>query len=77
MSHRSVMLAAMQTIETYDLVSASFEACAAFAAMGDGSPVCAGCGWLEAEHDHDLAEVRSLPTRERRRQPRAPKRLAS
>lgn len=79
------MLSRMQTIEVNDLVSASFEACATFGAGGDGSPVCIACGWLEAEHEPDLAkpdlakpdvaEVHALP---RRKVPRpAPKRLAS
>jgi hypothetical protein len=64
----------MQTIETNDLVSGAFEACAEFSAPGHGSPVCEGCGWLEAEHDPGIAEVRTLPTR---RSTRVPKRLAS
>jgi hypothetical protein len=69
------MLSRMQTIEVNDLVSASFEACATFGAGGDGSPVCIACGWLEAEHEAEVAEVHALP---RRTVPRpAPKRLAS
>ena len=68
------MVGGMQTIDANDLVSGTFEACAEFSDPGDGSPVCAGCGWLEAEHDHGIAEVRSLPTR---RTTRTPKRLAS
>jgi hypothetical protein len=64
----------MQTIDANELVSGAFQACAGFSAPDDGAPVCAGCGWLEAEHDHGIAEVRSLPTR---RAARVPKRLAS
>ncbi len=70
------MLRGMQTMNASDLVNSSFEACAEFAAA-DATPVCAGCGWLEADHtdrhDHD-AEVHALRTR-----PVAarPKRLAS
>jgi len=73
------MLARMDTIEVNELdnalVSVAFEPCVAFGAVGDGSPVCVECGWLDAEHAPELAEVRTLPTR---RMPRlAPKRLAS
>ncbi|MDQ1447722.1 MAG: hypothetical protein QOC79_693 [Actinomycetota bacterium] len=65
------MLSRMETIEMNQLVSAwvsgwvsaAFEACAAFGNAGDGSPVCAACGWLEAEHEPETAEVRALPTR--------------
>ena len=64
----------MQTIEVNELVSGSFQACVEFSGSGDGSPVCAGCGWLEAEHDHGVAEVRTLPAP---RVARPPKRLAS
>jgi hypothetical protein len=64
----------MQTIETNNLVSASFEACAEFRA-GDGSPVCEACGWLEAEHDQPEASVHVLPRR--RRAAGTPRRLAS
>jgi hypothetical protein len=64
----------MQTIDTNDLVSGAFEACAEFSAHEVGAPVCAGCGWLEVEHDHVFAEVRALPTRTTAR---VPKRLAS
>ena len=64
----------MQTIDANELVSGAFQACAEFSAPADGAPVCAGCGWLEAEHDHVIAEVRSLPTR---KAARVPKRLAS
>jgi hypothetical protein len=56
------MLSSMQMIDTNDLVSASFEACAEFGA-GDGSPVCEACGWLEAEHDQPAASVRVLAAR--------------
>jgi hypothetical protein len=79
------MLSRMQTIEVNDLVSASFEACTAFGAGGDGSPVCSACGWLEAEHEPavaepavaepDVAQVHALPRRKAARP--APKRLAS
>ena len=72
------MLTRMQTIDTNDLVSGLFEACSVFEATGDGSPVCAGCGWLVADHSGDhvaaVAEVRALPARPRTRRP---KRLAS
>ena len=76
------MLSGMQTIDANDeadddandLVSASFEACAAFAAGADASPVCAACGWLETEHGREVAEVRALPARAGAS---APKRLAS
>ena len=61
------MLSGMETIEVNEWVSewvsAAFEACAAFGAAGDGSPVCAACGWLEAEHEPEAAEVRTLPGR--------------
>ena len=74
----------MQTIAVNDLVdglvddvvSASFEACVEFAAAGDGSPVCASCGWLAAEHASGDAEVHALPQRGRARVS-TPKRLAS
>ena len=69
------MLSRMQTIEMNDLVSATLEACTAFGAPGDGSPVCEACGWLEGEHDQPVAEVHQLPTRVSRRT--APRRLAS
>ena len=69
------MLSRMETIEMNQLVSAAFEACAAFGSAGDGSPVCAACGWLEAEHEPEAAEVRTLPTRTRPRP--TPTRLAS
>jgi len=69
------MLSRMDTIEMNQLVSATFEACAAFGNAGDGSPVCAACGWLEAEHEPEAAEVRALPTRTLPR--RTPTRLAS
>lgn len=45
------------------LVSAAFEACPAFEAPGDGSPVCSGCGWLDAEHARAVADVRTLARR--------------
>ncbi len=57
------------------LVSTTFEACAEFGAGTDGSPVCAGCGWLEAEHEAPDADVHTLPAR--RPAVRTPKRLAS
>jgi len=66
----------MQTIDANDLVSALFEVCPAYASGPDASPVCAACGWLDAEHEvQGNAEVRALPAR-----PRpgiTPKRLAS
>jgi hypothetical protein len=69
----------METIDTdiqaNELVSTLFEACQAFAAGADHSPVCRTCGWLEAEHEPDVAEVRSLPVGGPERL--APKRLAS
>ncbi len=68
------MVWAMQTIDANELVSGAYEACAEFSVPADGSPVCAGCGWLETEHDHGIAEVTTLPTRHAAR---APKRLAS
>ena len=74
------MLSRMQTIEVNDLVSASFEACTTFGAAGDGSPVCAACGWLDTEHEPvvaepDVAEVHALPRRKVARP--VPRRLAS
>ncbi len=68
------MLTSMQTIDVYELVSASFEACGAFVTPGDGSPVCAGCGWLEPEHRAEPTEVHTLQPRRRTHQP---ERLAS
>jgi len=65
----------MQTIDTNDLVSGSFEACGAYATAPDASPVCAACGWLESEHASEIAEVHALPARTRA--PAVPKRLAS
>jgi hypothetical protein len=56
------MLRRMQTIDRNDLVSAAFEACPEFAGAGDASPVCAGCGWLESEHERD-ADLHTLPAR--------------
>jgi len=55
----------MQTIDVNDLVSTAFEACAEFGGPGDGSPVCAGCGWLDNEHrrEPEIAEVVALPVR--------------
>jgi hypothetical protein len=75
------MLRRMQTTETDDLVPehvivASFVACLDFGTAGDGSPVCAHCGWLDAEHPRPDAEVRSLPRRHPAARPQ-PKRLAS
>jgi hypothetical protein len=74
------MLSRMDTIEmnqpvSATFLSATFEACAAFDDAGDGSPVCAACGWLEGEHEPEAAEVRALPTRTLPR--RTPTRLAS
>jgi hypothetical protein len=69
------MLRDMQTITVNELVSATFEACVEFETVGDGSPVCAGCGWLEAEHEPGVAEVHTLPTRPASRP--GQKRLAS
>jgi hypothetical protein len=63
------MLRRMQTMTpgevVSDLVSASFEACSAFADPVDGSPVCEQCGWLDAEHPtaFEGAEVHVLPRR--------------
>lgn len=59
------MLCRMQTNDVNDpvpndLVRAAFEACATFAAEGDGSPVCAACGWLGADHGPDVAPAREL-----------------
>jgi hypothetical protein len=69
----------MRTTTTHDseptFVSTSFEACAGFAVPGDGSPVCAACGWLADEHEPGIAEVRALPTR--RREVSRSRRLAS
>jgi hypothetical protein len=65
----------MQTTDTYDLVSTSFEACAAFGAGTGGSPVCAECGWLDVEHVSAVAEVHELAARRQIRV--TPKRLAS
>ena len=77
-SHLSVMLRRMETIEGNDLVSAAFEACAAFRPAGSpagATPVCAACGWLDHEHEHPGAEVRILAPA--RRRGRRPTRLAS
>jgi hypothetical protein len=48
-----------------DQVRAAFEACATFAAEDDGSPVCAACGWLGADHEPEVApkHARSMPRR--------------
>ena len=51
------------------VVSTAFEACVAFSAPGDGSPVCSACGWLAAEHRPAVGALRSLP---RRRSPNGP-----
>ena len=87
MSHPVAMMAGMwtttepdpgtdrRTDRRTDFVTTSFATCASFAAAADGSPVCEACGWLRAEHDHGIAEVRALP-RSARLKPR-PKRLAS
>jgi hypothetical protein len=69
------MLLRMQTIDTNDLVSAMFEPCVAYAPATDASPVCTTCGWLDGEHEADVAEVHTLPAPRRREA--APKRLAS
>jgi hypothetical protein len=77
------MLRRMQTMTPDDLanglISTSFEACSAFGPVDHGSPVCAGCGWLDAEHAPEpagsgLGEVHVLP---RRRARAVPKRMAS
>jgi len=68
------MLLRMQTIETTDLVTGAYEACASFSADGGGSPLCARCGWLDAEHEQEVAALHHLPARTVARQP---KRLAS
>ena len=37
--------------DTIDLpLNTRFEACHSFEGEQPGSPVCAGCGWLDAEH---------------------------
>jgi hypothetical protein len=59
------------------LVHAAFEACVTFSGTGDGSPVCASCGWLDTDHTPSVALVRSLPRQDRNRVVRPPKRLAS
>jgi hypothetical protein len=69
------MLLRMQTIDANDLVSAMFEPCVGYAPGADGSPVCATCGWLDAEHDAGVAEVHTL--RAPRPREATPKRLAS
>jgi len=63
------MLSRMQTNDENDQVRSAFEACATFAAEGDGSPVCAACGWLGAEHEPEVASrhARSMPRRPMRR----------
>jgi hypothetical protein len=63
------MLSRMQTNDVNDQVRAAFEACPTFAAEGDGSPVCAACGWLGAEHEPEVAprHARSLSRRSMRR----------
>lgn len=74
------MLLAMQTIDANDLVSAMFEPCAAYATGPEASPVCATCGWLDAEHAAgvDAADGAEVHTLRAPRRPRAtPKRLAS
>ena len=48
-----------------------FEPCHSFLADQPGSPVCAGCGWLDGEHA-PAANVRRLP-----RRTTLPRRLAS
>jgi len=68
------MLRDMQMIQGNELVSTTFEACAEFGPTGDGSPVCAGCGWLETEHE-TKAEVHTLTPRRPARA--TAKRLAS
>lgn len=86
------MLAGMQTFEEHAAgdpdgssqvvtvvtgVVTAFEACAAFAGRGDGSPECAACGWLETEHDGGFAGVRVLAPRRRPGADDSPRRLAS
>jgi hypothetical protein len=58
------MLSRMQTNDVNDPVRAAFEACATFAAEGDGSPVCVACGWLGTDHAPDDAQSRGLPARD-------------
>jgi hypothetical protein len=53
------------------MLTSRFEPCHAFLADLPGSPVCAGCGWLDGEHTA-RANVHRLP---RRAAP--PRRLAS
>jgi hypothetical protein len=60
-----------------ELVPTAFEACVTFSGAGDGSPVCAACGWLDTDHAPAVALVRSLPRPARARVVRTPKRLAS
>jgi hypothetical protein len=55
-------------------IAGAWEACAAFAAGGDGSPVCERCGWLLDDHG-ERAVVRRLPAPATR--PTRPQRLAS
>jgi hypothetical protein len=59
------MLSRMQTNDVNDPVRAAFEACATFAAEGDGSPVCVACGWLGTDHEFEVAprRARSMPRR--------------
>ncbi len=64
-----------QTMDVYELVSTAFEPCTAFAPAHGGSPVCAACGWLDADHEAAGAEVHAFPRRAAA--PPLPKRLAS
>ena len=63
------MLSRMQTNDVNDPVRAAFEACATFAAEGDGSPVCGACGWLGTDHAPDDAQSRELAARDAARDP--------
>ena len=69
----------MQTFDTNDLVNdlatGRFESCSAFAAGPQAAPVCADCGWLDADHTPEIADVHALPAR--RRTPAVPARIAS
>jgi hypothetical protein len=62
------MLSRMQTNDVNDPVEAAFEACATFAAEGDGSPVCVSCGWLGTDHAPDDAQSRGLAARDAMRE---------
>jgi hypothetical protein len=62
--------------EVEETAFGAFEACVEFSGDGAGSPVCAACGWLDAEHGPAVAVVHALPRRVRGPL-RTPKRLAS